>query len=357
MPLELKPPVPPMEARSVDEPPVGKEWQYEPKWDGFRCLVFRDEADVYLQSKSGQPLARYFPDLVTDLRTSKAPRFVLDGEIVIPVAGRLSFDELLLRIHPAESRVKKLAAEHPAVLIVFDLLADDRGKSLLGRPLNERRPRLEHFARRFLSDDGKIRLSPATTDLKAAKKWFAATGFNLDGIVAKRIDLAYRSGERDGMQKIKHHRTVDCVVGGFRYAQGKGRQAVGSLLLGLYDEQGRLNHVGFTSSFKAAERKKISNILKPLIGGPGFTGRAPGGPSRWSTRRSDEWQALEPKLVVEVEYDHFTGGRFRHGTRLLRWRPDKAPRQCSIDQVDRSTGTTLKLLKKMPKPKPKRSRR
>jgi ATP-dependent DNA ligase len=333
-----------MEARSVDEIPAGDEWQYEPKWDGFRCLAFRDGERVALQSKSGQPLARYFPDLVAALKSLKAKKFVLDGEIVIPIAGRLSFDELLLRVHPAESRVRKLAAEHPAMLIVFDLLADERGRSLLKKPLEERRERLENFADRYFADREEIKLSPATGDMAAAKRWFRTVGGNLDGIIAKRTDLPYQSGNREGMQKIKHLRTADCVVGGFRYAEGK--KVVGSLLLGLYDNEGLLNHVGFTSSFKHVERKRITDIVEPLIKPPGFTGNAPGGPSRWSTRRSDEWKPLRPKLVVEVQYDHFTGDRFRHGTSLLRWRPDKSPKQCTLDQVASRGGKTLKLLER-----------
>jgi ATP-dependent DNA ligase len=187
-----------------------------------------------------------------------------------------------------------------------------------------------------------VRLSPATGDPKVAQKWFRTVGNNLDGIIAKRVDLPYQSGNRDGMVKIKHMRTCDCVVGGFRYAEKD--KVVGSLLLGLYDKQGLLNHVGFTSSFKAAERAALTTRLERLVEPPGFTGRAPGGPSRWSTRRSSEWQPLAPKLVVEVEYDHFTGDRFRHGTRLLRWRPDKAPEQCALDQVASRGGKTLKLL-------------
>ncbi len=342
MPLPLHPPFPPMEAALVDEIPAGENWQYEPKWDGFRCLAFRSGDDVELQSKSGQPLARYFPELVEMLRSLRARQFVLDGEIVIPIKGRLAFDELLLRIHPAESRVRKLAGDHPASFIVFDLLADERGKSLVERPLAERRTRLEKFAARYFRSVGRIHLSPATTTLAKAKKWFKAAGGNLDGIVAKRTDLPYRSGERDGMEKIKPHRTADCVVGGFRYAER--RKVVGSLLLGLYNDDGLLDHVGFTASFHEADRKRITDLVKPLIEPPGFTGHAPGGPSRWSTRRSDEWKPLRPELVVEVEYDHFTGGRFRHGTKLLRWRPDKAPRQCKFDQVSRHGGS-LNLLR------------
>jgi ATP-dependent DNA ligase len=343
MPLELKLPLLPMEARTVDEIPVGNQWQYEPKWDGFRCLAFRDGPRLELQSKAGQPLSRYFPELVAALLKLAAKKFVLDGEIVVPVAGRLSFDDLLMRIHPAASRVKKLAAEFPAMLIVFDLLADERGRSLADKPLTERRKRLERFAARYFAGHNDIRLSPATPRLAVGKQWFRKTGGDLDGIIAKRLDMPYRSGERDAMLKIKHRRTADCVVGGFRYAEGK--KVIGSLLLGLYDDAGLLHHVGFTSSFKAADRKPITERVEGLFAPPGFTGRAPGGPSRWSTKRSTQWQPLKPKLVVEVEYDHFTGDRFRHGTQLVRWRPDKAPRQCTLDQVAGKRGASLALLK------------
>jgi ATP-dependent DNA ligase len=331
-----------MEAQSAEEIPQGDGWQYEPKWDGFRSLAFRDGKSIYLQSKSGQPLARYFPDLAATLHEISARRFVLDGEIVIPIAGRLSFDELLLRIHPAASRVAKLAAEHPASYVVFDLLEAERGKPLVDLPLHQRRSRLEDFARKYLTGNEHVRLSPATTDFRKAKRWLNKSGGNLDGIVAKLLGAPYRSGERDGMLKVKRRQTADCVVGGFRYAEGQ--KVIGSLLLGLYDSEGLLHHVGFTSSFKAADRQKITARVEPLIEPPGFTGRAPGGPSRWSTKRSTQWQPLAPKLVVEVEYDHFTGGRFRHGTQLVRWRPDKAPRQCRMEQVAQRGGASLKLL-------------
>ena len=323
-----------MEALLVDTLPTGPGWQYEPKWDGFRCLVFRNGRSVELQSKSGQSLTRYFPEVVEAVRSVRADAFVLDGEIVIPVDGQLSFDDLLQRIHPAESRVKKLSAERPALLVVFDMLADTGRHTLVDRPLRERRPLLEAFAKKELAGVKGFRLSPATTDAKAARAWLSMTGGTFDGVVAKRLDLEYRSGDRTGMQKVKRLRTVDCVVGGFRYAS-KSR-VVGSLLLGLYDAKGLLHHVGFTSGFSAAERKSMLRKLEPLIKPPGFTGRAPGGPSRWSTDRSAEWQPLAPKLVAEVRYDHVTGGRFRHGTRFLRWRPDKKPRRCTLDQIKSS---------------------
>jgi ATP-dependent DNA ligase len=320
-----------MEALLVADIPTGPGWQYEPKWDGFRCLIFRNGDTVELQSKSGQPLARYFPEVVENVRAVPARTFVLDGEIVIPVKGQLSFDDLLQRIHPAESRVRKLSVERPALLIVFDLLVDASGRSLVDRPLRERRRLLEAFAEKCLAGAKGLRLSPATTNAKAARRWLAMAGGAFDGVMAKRLDLEYRSGDRTGMQKVKHLRTADCVVGGFRYASNA--RVVGSLLLGLYDADGLLHHVGFTSGFSAADRKRLLAKLEPLIRPPGFTGRAPGGPSRWSTSRSADWQPLAPRLVVEVRYDHFTGDRFRHGTRFLRWRPDKSPRQCTMDQV------------------------
>jgi len=340
MKLEVKPPFAPMEALSVEEVPTGPEWQYEPKWDGFRCIAFRDGDKVELQSKAGQSLTRYFPEIVEGLHGLKASRFALDGELVIPVNGALSFDDLLQRIHPAESRVRKLAAATPALLIVFDLLADEHGKSLLKLALAERRKLLGLFAKKYFKDP--CRLSPATTDAAEAKKWFSGGGASLDGVIAKRTDLPYQSGERTGMQKIKAFRTADCVVGGFRYAEKK--PVVGSLLLGLYDKEGLLHHVGFCSGIKAEEKPALTRKLEKLVQSPGFTGRAPGGPSRWSTRRSAEWKPLKPELVAEVTYDHISGERFRHGTGFVRWRPDKAPKQCAMDQVKQKRSRTLELL-------------
>jgi ATP-dependent DNA ligase len=330
-----------MEARSVDQLPVGPEWQYEPKWDGFRCIAFRDGPDVYLQSKAGQPLARYFPDVVEAIANLSAQRFVVDGELAIAVKGKLSFDELQLRLHPAASRVTKLAAAHPAMLIVFDLLAD-KNRSYLPEPLRERRPALEKFAKLNFKTKDSVRLSPATTSVAKAKKWFDKAGGDLDGVIAKRLDAIYASGERTAMVKVKNIRTADCVVGGFRYATGAN--VIGSLLLGLYDDDALLHHVGFTSAFKASDRPALTKKFEALRKPPGFTGAAPGGPSRWSTERSGEWEPVDPKVVVEVAYDHFTGGRFRHGTKIVRWRPDKAPRQCTMDQVTGREGKSLTLL-------------
>jgi ATP-dependent DNA ligase len=331
-----------MEATSVDDIPVGPEWQYEPKWDGFRCLVFRRGDKVELQSKAGKPLTRYFPDVVESAKRVGADHFVLDGEIVVPRGRTFSFDDLLQRIHPAASRIAKLAHETPALLIVFDLLEDKRGASLLDLPLAERRPKLEAFAKANLHGNG-VSLSPATTKLANAKGWLTQVGTTLDGIIAKRLDAPYAAGTRDAMVKVKNYRSADCVVGGFRY--GTNSKLIGSLLLGLYDDAGLLHHVGFTSSIARAEKPALTAKVEKLKGGPGFTGNTPGGPSRWSTERSAEWVPLKPKLVVEVCYDHFSGERFRHGTRLMRWRPDKAPEQCTMEQVKQKKADLMKLLK------------
>jgi ATP-dependent DNA ligase len=331
-----------MEAKLVDRLPDGREWQYEPKWDGFRCLAFKDGADVSLRSKAGQPLERYFPEIVDAVAALRAKQCVLDGELVVPDGAGLSFDDLLMRIHPAATRVQKLAREHPALYVVFDLLVDERGQPLVDRPLEARRSALERFADRHFRAAPRFRLSQATRSRADVDAWFAALGSGLDGIVAKRADLPYQSGERTGMQKYKRMRTADCVVGGFRY--GAKTDVVGSLLLGLFDDAGLLHHVGFASNVPAADRAALTRKLAALRGEPGFTGRAPGGPSRWSTERSGEWVPLETKLVVEVRYDHFSGGRFRHGTKLLRWRPDKAPRQCTLAQVEQEAAATLALL-------------
>ncbi|MGC2109180.1 MAG: ATP-dependent DNA ligase [Candidatus Korobacteraceae bacterium] len=334
--LPIRPPYPPMEAKLVNEIPRGENWQYEPKWDGFRCLAFRKGEKVLLQSKAGQPLGRYFPEIVEALQKLKATQFVLDGELVILRDGKLSFDDLLLRIHPAASRIQRLSRETPATYLLFDLLVDEKGKSLVEIPLGARREELVRVVKSF-GRQKSVQLSPATRDYETAERWMselAASGF--DGVVAKQLDCPYASGERSAMRKIKRIRTADCVVGGFRYGSKGGE--VGSLLLGLYDDEGLLNHIGFTSSFTASERKKLKGILRPFMGGSGFTGRAPGGPSRWSTERSGEWERLEPKLVCEVRHDHFSGGRFRHGTKFLRWRPEKKPRSCTYEQVETREG-------------------
>jgi ATP-dependent DNA ligase len=332
----------PMEAESQAEIPTGEGWQYEPKWDGFRCLAFRDGNDVELRSKAGKPLARYFPDVVEALRGLRANRFVLDGEIVVPVGDSLSFEELQLRLHPADSRVQKLAAAHPAVFITFDLLLGARGGPLIDRPLAERRDKLEAFAQQFYEGEDRIRLSRATADAAKANDWLCGGVKGLDGVMCKRLDAPYMSGDRSAMVKVKNLRTADCVVGGFRYAQKK--PIVGSLLLGLFTEDGLLHHVGFCSAIPEEERAELTPKLEKLVQAPGFTGSAPGGPSRWSTERSTQWEPLANKLVVEVQYDHFSGGRFRHGTRFLRWRPDKDPRQCKLGQVVKDSQSTAALL-------------
>lgn len=322
---------PPMEAQLVDKLPGGEGWQYEPKWDGFRCIAFRDGGEIELRSKSGQSLTRYFPEVVEKLLLLKAKHFVLDGELVISEGDSFSFDSLLQRIHPAESRVRKLSSETPATYIVFDLLMGDNEKLLVKHDLSERRKALDRFAAKFFAGQTSIMLSPVTFSLEDANNWLLTTGAFLDGIIAKKLDLAYQSGNRKGMLKMKRMRTADCVVGGFRY--GSNSKVVGSLLLGLYDENGELHHVGFTSSISAGKKAELTKKLEKLKAKQSFTVNIPGGPSRWSTERSAEWVPLKQKLVVEVRYDHFTGGRFRHGTKLLRWRPDKAPKQCTLEQI------------------------
>ena len=316
-----------MEALFAAELPEGDGWQFEPKWDGFRCLARRDGAEVTLTSKSGKPLARYFPEVVEMLTKLKAPRFLLDGELIIPVGDTLSFDALQLRLHPAESRVRKLSKETPAELMAFDLLELD-GESLAGLPLAKRREALEKFFGKNAVSG--LELSPMTPDRDVALGWLKRSGGALDGVIAKRRTQEYRSGER-AMIKVKQIRTADCVVGGFRYAEKK--KEVGSLLLGLYDDAGLLHHVGFTSAIPAKERPALTKKLEKLIEPPGFNGSAPGGPSRWNTERTTQWQPLKPVLVAEVKYDQVTGQRFRHGTGFLRWRPDKDPKQCTFDQL------------------------
>lgn len=330
--LAITPPLPPMEARLADELPSGEDWQYEPKWDGFRCLAFRDGDEVQLQSKSGKPLARYFPDVVDLLRRLEADRFVVDGELIIPVHGKLSFEALQLRLHPAESRVRRLAAETPAQLMLFDLLFH-KETDYLQAPLWRRRQTLELIDLGEARD--QVRLSPYTENRETARRWLDEVGTALDGVIAKRRDGAYEPGER-AMIKVKQMRTADCVVGGFRY--GTNSREVGSLLLGLYNDRGLLDHVGFTSAIPADEKPALTSRLEKLIGPPGFTGDSPGGPSRWSTERTGEWEPLRHELVVEVRYDHVTGNRFRHGTKFLRWRPDKAPKQCQMDQLQPEAG-------------------
>jgi ATP-dependent DNA ligase len=322
-----------MEARSVSEIPAGSQWQYEPKWDGFRCILSRVGKDLAMTSKSGQDLKRYFPEVAEAARNIAEGHFVLDGELLIPRGKSFSFDALLQRIHPAKSRIKSLSGQTPACFMAFDLLR--RGRHDFTREhLSERRAKLEDFAKSCF-EKAVFALSPATLKLQEAKRWLRSSGDGRDGVIAKRRDLPYQAGNRDGMQKIKHRRTADCVVGGFRYAErhAAGRKVVGSLLLGLYDSKHLLHHVGFTSGLRAAEKAALTAKLEAIVTERSFTGNAPGGPSRWSTKRSTEWVALKPKFVVEVSYDHVSEGRFRHGTTILRWRPDKKPKQCTMEQL------------------------
>ncbi len=298
MTSETKPPAP-MEALLASKLPDGEGWQFEPKWDGFRCLAKRDGDTVTLTSKSGKPLARYFPEVVELLKTTSEQRFLIDGELIIPLGDVLSFDILSLG-----------------------------GREFADRPLAERRAALERF--HATQAIGGLLLSPATHARATALGWLDRSGGALDGVIAKRLDLPYKFGER-AMIKVKQQRTADCVVGGFRYAEK--RKEVGSLLLGLFDEDGLLHHVGFTSALKAEDRPTLTERLETLVGPPGFTGNAPGGPSRWNTERTTKWEPLRHELVVEVRYDQVTAGRFRHGTGFLRWRPDKEPRQCTFDQL------------------------
>lgn len=326
----LQPPVEPMEARSATKIPTGKDWLYEPKWDGFRCIAFRDGDSILLQSKSGQPLERYFPEIVDALRELPAKRFVLDGELAIEDGERLDFDALLQRIHPAASRVKKLASETPARYYVFDLLADAKEPRAFALPLAQRRERLETFVEANVRGSDSIALSPATENRAQAEKWFDGGMAWFDGVIAKKASAPYRFGERDAVVKIKRIYTADCVVGGFRLA--KDGKTVASLLLGLYDDEGLLHLVGFVGSMNAAERKRAGELLKPIVQEPGFTGARPGGVSRWGSRDA-EWHPVAPSVVVEVHFDHVTKRRFRHGARFVRWRPDKAPRQCTMEQM------------------------
>jgi ATP-dependent DNA ligase len=316
-----------MEALLVAELPEEGDWQYEPKWDGFRCIAVRDGGEVALWSKSGKPLGRYFPEVVAMIAQLKADRFTIDGELVIEGPDGLDFDTLQMRLHPAESRIRKLAGETPATLIAFDLLRE-AGADLSGEPLRARRKRLEAVIGK--ERDARLLLSPKTEDRTAAAAWLARSGGALDGVIGKRLDDVYRPGER-AMVKVKQHRSADCVVGGFRYDSAKVHMA--SLLLGLYDEAGTLDHVGFCSSFSAAEKAAWTPELEALVEAPGFDGNRPDKPSRWNRDKAPEWQPLRAEIVVEVLYDQVTNGRFRHGTRLLRRRPDKRPDQCKAEQL------------------------
>jgi len=312
-----------MEAVPVDDLPTAKGWLLEPKYDGFRCILFRDDDAVNLQSRRQRPLGRYFPEIIDAARQLPIRRLVFDGELIIPDQP---FDTLQLRLHPAASRVQMLSRLHPAQIVVFDLLADEDGCSLLKRPFSDRRHALEAAFKRVEKNPSFV-LSKATSSLATARGWLKRVGRGLDGIVAKRLDLPYRPGER-AMQKYKIWKTVDCVVGGVYYR--RGTQAVEYLLMGLYDDAGRLNYVGRCGV--GGDGQEIATLLKSLIGGSGFTGNAPGGTSRWSGRERKP-VPLQPRLVAEVSADHIENGRFRHGSRLIRWRDDKDPHACTMDQV------------------------
>ncbi len=319
---------PPMEAKLVGELPAEGDWQFEPKWDGFRAIASRADDTVELMSKSGKSLARFFPEIVERLDTAKSADFVVDGELIVPVGEVLSFEALQARLHPAESRIRKLASETPAQFMLFDCLSLG-GRNLIEAPLAERRAALEQFVK--AEDDAMLLLSPATRDASQAEAWLANSGGALDGVIAKPSQGPYRAGQR-AMLKVKQRRTADCVVGGFRRA--KNGSGVASLLLGLYDANDKLNYVGFTSAFANEDQVSLVANLEKRIAEPGFTGNAPGGPSRWNNGELTEWYPLRNELIVEVSFDQVTGGRFRHGTKLLRWRPDKAPHQCRMEQLD-----------------------
>lgn len=331
-PYPLDPATPPMEAHQADALPEGPGWQFEPKWDGFRCLVFRSAGSAGMRAKSGKSLARFFPEVLAMIGTLKPAPFVMDGELIVAVDGTLSFDALQMRLHPAASRIARLSRGTPATLVLFDCLAGVSG-SMLDAPLMERRKALEDLY--AANAQPHLKLSPFTLSRHIALEWLNASGGAVDGVVAKRLDAPYTPGLRT-MIKVKRLRTADCVVGGFRYLERE--RLAGSLLLGLYNNKGKLDHVGFTSAIGAEQRAALTKELEKLIEPPGFTGNAPGGPSRWATERSTEWMPLRPVLVAEVQYDHVSSCRFRHGTKLLRWRPDKAPRQCTFEQLPQAGG-------------------
>lgn len=328
MSLEVPLSLQPMEAVPVDHLQAKAGWLLEPKYDGFRCILFRDEDTVDLRSRRQRPLARYFPDVVVAARALPVARFVLDGELIIPDQP---FDTLQLRLHPAASRVARLSREHPAQFVAFDLLADQHGRSLLGERFDARRSKLEAFFKRIGNAPGFV-LSKATTSHRTARRWLERLGRGLDGIVAKRLDLQYQPGQR-AMQKFKLWQTVDCVVGGVYYRAGT--RSPEYLLMGLYDSTQRLHYVGRCGV--GARGDEMMRRISPLIGGKGFTGTMPGGPSRWSAQERHA-VPLRPCLVAEVSADHIEDNRFRHGARFIRWRDDKAPSSCTMDQLPSRDG-------------------
>jgi ATP-dependent DNA ligase len=354
MAFPIEPPIAPMLAKPVAAIPDGDGWRYEPKWDGFRAIAFRDGDELYLQSRDLKPLNRYFPELEAPLRAVSNARYVIDGEVVIAGHAGLDFEALLLRIHPAASRVAMLAEQSPASFVAFDCLAAG-ADDLRERPMSERRTRLEQI----LADAPPgVLLTPATDDPAVARHWFEVfEGAGLDGVIAKRADLRYAPGKRE-MAKIKHLRSADCVVGGFRWHKNGPGTLVGSLLLGLFDDLGRLQHVGVTSSFTVDKRRELVGLLEPyrsnaLEGHPwaewaswqaeaeSSGRRLPGATSRWNRGKDLSWVSLRPELVCEVAYDHLQGDRFRHGTTFLRWRPDRSPADCRYDQLDETPPALL----------------
>ena len=356
MRLPFEPPLEPMLAKAADGLPEGDGWLFEPKWDGFRALVFRDGDEVYTQSRDLKPLDRYFPELAEPLKAALPDRCILDGEIVIASDGALQFEALLLRIHPAESRVRMLAEQSPASFVAWDLLALD-DEDLRATPQGERRKRLEGV---LSNPEPPVHLTPATTDRDLAADWFDRfEGAGLDGVVAKRLDAPYMPGKR-AMLKIKHQRTADCVVAGFRWHKNGPGTHVGSLLLGLYDDEGKLNHVGVTSSFSWERRASILKELEPLrtnaieghpwrewadwagYGDADASGqRLPGATSRWNRGKDLSWEPLRTELVCEVAFDHLQGSRFRHASTFVRWRPDKPPEACRYDQLEETPAFEL----------------
>jgi ATP-dependent DNA ligase len=357
MRLPFEPPIEPMLAKAADSLPSGEGWLFEPKWDGFRAIVFRDSDETYIQSRDLKPLDRYFPELAAPLRASLPDRCILDGEVVIAADGGLRFEALLLRIHPAASRVRMLAEQSPASFVAWDLLALD-DEDLRGLPQSERRARLEAALQ---GATPPIHLTPATTDRSLAADWFDRfEGAGLDGVVAKRLDGTYQPGKR-AMIKVKHQRTADCVVAGFRWHKNGPGTHVGSLLLGLYDDAGKLHHVGVTSSFTWDRRAAILDDLAPyrtdnLDGHPWHEWaewaeaaeaqgqRLPGATSRWNRGKDLSWEPLRAELVCEVAYDHLQSDRFRHGTTFVRWRPDKRPADCRYDQLEETAAFELERI-------------
>ena len=346
MDLPVNPPVYPMLAKRVGALPAGDEWIFEPKWDGFRTLVFRDGAEIFMQSRDEKPLNRYFPEVVDVLLRQLPKRCVLDGELVIANDGALDFDALQMRLHPAESRVKKLAAAMPASVVFFDLLAEGT-RSWCEAPFEERRARLEKLLAKVTPP---VHVTPATADRATAEDWFRRfEGAGLDGVIAKRRDSTYQSNKRV-MLKVKHERECDCVVAGFRWHKDAKGTAVGSLLLGLYDDAGNLEHVGVCASFTAEKRRELVTFLEPyrknaLRDHPWqewaeaessneAVNRRPGVGSRWSAGKDLSWEPLRVELVAQVAYDHMQGTRFRHTAQFRRWRPDKRPRDCTFDQLE-----------------------